>query len=114
MSSPSSPEEKIATSSVEEGLDFACSLISDAISKQGRAKPEKALQLLEELSSYVQLRYVGELGLALEYLAELGSLCSPDLFQSRQFWSQLRWLAEKIELTPEKIAKLGFPNEERA
>lgn len=114
MSPSSSPEEKIATSSVEEGLDFACSLISDAISKEGRAKPEKALQLLQELSSYVQLRYVGELGLALEYLAGLGKLCAPDLSRSRQFWSQLRWVADKMELTSAEIEKLEFPNEERA
>ena len=99
-------------SSVEEGLDFACSLISGAISKEGRAKPEKALQLLEELSSYVQLRYVGELGLALEYLAGLGNLCAPDLFRSRQFWSQLRWVADRMELTSGEIEKLRFPNEE--
>jgi hypothetical protein len=106
MPSPSSPEEKIATSSVEAGLDFACSLISDAISKEGRAKPQKALQLLEELSSYVQLRYVGEIGLALEYLAGLGKLCDPDSFRNQQFWAQLRWVADTMKLTSEEIEKL--------
>ena len=109
MPSSSSPEEKIATSSVGEGLDFACSLISDAVSKEGKNKPEKALQLLEELSSYVQLRYVGELGLALEYLAGLGRLCATDSFRSRQFWSQLQWVADKMDLAPGEIEKLGFP-----
>ena len=111
MPSFSSPEEKIATSSVEEGLDFACSLISDAISKEGRAKQEKALQLLEELSSYVQLRYVGELGLALEYLAGLGHQCSSTGFKAPQFWSQLKWVAQKMELSATDMEELAFPKD---
>jgi len=114
MSPHGSSNERIAESSVEEGLDFACSLISDAISKTGSAKPEKAPALLQELSSYVQFRYVGELGLALEYLADLGNSCPADSFRSSQFWSQLRWVAQKMELTPDEIEKLRFPHDGRA
>ncbi len=105
---------KIATSSVEEGLDFACSLISDAIAEAGRKKPEQAVQLLQELASYVQFRYVGESGLALEYLAGLGSACAQDSSRSSQFWLQLHWVASQMALTSEEKKKMGFPHEEGA
>jgi hypothetical protein len=102
--------EQIATSSVEEGLDFACSLLSSAMSAEGDAHPQKAQQLLRELASYMQLRYVGERLLALEHLAGLGRACNPGLFRSEQFWSQLRWVAGEMRLTSEELENLELPN----
>jgi hypothetical protein len=102
--------ETIATSSVEEGLDFACSLLSSAVPHEGKANPEKTQQLLNELAQYIRLRYVGELLLALEYLAGLGDLCDPSLFQSKQFWAQLRWVADKMNLSATEKEKLEIPN----
>ena len=49
----------IATASIEEGLDFACSLASDAISKAGEENPTQAQRLLHELTNYLQFRYLG-------------------------------------------------------
>jgi hypothetical protein len=106
-----SQKEAIATSSVEEGFDFACSLLSSAVAREGEANPEKAQRLLNELTQYIQLRYVAELLLALEYLAGLGNQCDPSAFQSRQFWSQLRWVSEKMGLPPQEKEKLEIPNE---
>ena len=114
MPSHESSAEKIATSSVEEEMDFACSLISDAIAEEGRAKPEKASELLQELTSYIQFRYVGEFELAVEYLAGFGTLFPRDSSRGQQFWSQLCWVAKKMELTSEEKAKLGFPDEKPA
>ncbi len=110
MSSSPRGAEQIATSSVEEGLDFACSLISSAVAAEGEAHPQKAQQLLRELASYVQLRYVGELLLALECLAGLGRTCNPSSFRTDQFWSQLRWVAGEMRLTTEELEKLELPN----
>jgi hypothetical protein len=76
---------KLAMTSAETGLDFACSLISNAISAEGKAKPEKAPQLLHELSSYVQFRYVGELELALEYLGGLAIFAHRLLSEASNF-----------------------------
>jgi hypothetical protein len=104
-------QENIATSSVGEGLDFACSLLSSPVAREGETNPEEAQQLLNLLTQYIQLRYVGELLLALEYLADLGKLCDPSLFQSRQFWNQLRWISDKMSLSTQEKEKLEIPNE---
>jgi hypothetical protein len=100
----------ISTSSIEEGLDFACNLISAAIAKEGEAKPEKGQQLLNELTNYISLRYVGELVLALEYLVGLGNLCNEDNFRSSQFWSQIRWVADDMGLSSEEKQRLEIQN----
>ena len=55
------------------------------ISAEGKAKPEKAPQLLHELSSYVQFRYVGELELALEYLGGLAIFAHRLLSEASNF-----------------------------
>lgn len=107
-------EPQIATSSVEEGLDFAFNLACEAIPRVGQVYPEKAKQLLEGLASYVQYRYAGELLLAAECLSWLGNACDQADFQDwpfwghlrRQFWSQMRWVAEKMSLSPEELARL--------
>ena len=100
----------IATSSTGEGLDFACSLASDAIDRAGNARPESAAEMLHELASYVQFRYVGELALALEYLASLGRRCEQSEFQSSQFRRQLRWVAEHMGLEGEDLERIELPN----
>lgn len=105
MSNPTE-QPQIATSSVEEGLDFACSLLTDALVMRGEESPNVAKQLLTELASYLQLRYVGETGLALEYLAGLGQQCAP----TSQFWNQLRWVAVQLKLNEQELAALGLPN----
>lgn len=99
----------IATSSIQEGLDFACSLLSDAIAAEGRSEPAKAVQLLNELTSYIQFRYVGEEGLALESLSWLGRMCDVKAFRSNQFWSQMKWLASACGFEGEDLARLELP-----
>lgn len=106
-----SADRQIATSSVGEGLDFACSLASDAIGHVGSTEPAKASELLLELTSYVQFRYVGEYALALEYLASLGRRCDQSSFRASQFWRQLRWVAAQMELSGEDLERIEFPNE---
>jgi hypothetical protein len=103
-------DNHIATSSIEEGLDFACSLASDAISRAGTADPAQAQRLLHELTSYVQFRYVGELLLAAEHLASLGKACNSREFRSTQFWNQMRWVASQMALSAEELAELGLPD----
>jgi hypothetical protein len=107
---PSPYDNHIATSSVEEGLDFACSLVSGAMSKAGEGDPTEAQRLVQELTSYVQFRYVGELLLAAENLASLGRACDPEAFRSKQFWLQMHWVAEQMQLSPEELAKLELRN----
>lgn len=102
-------DNQIATTSIEEGLDFACSLASDAISRAGEVNPTEARRLLRELTIYVQFRYVGELFLAAESLVWLGRACNSVEFRSKQFWMQMRWVASKLELSSEDLAKLESP-----
>lgn len=107
----STQTDVIATSSAEEGLDFACSLASDAIDRAGIANADSAAKLLHELTSFVQFRYVGELALALEYLASLGRHCEQSEFRSNLFWRQLRWVAEHMGLEGEDLERIELPNE---
>jgi hypothetical protein len=100
----------ITTHSVEDGLDFACSLCSDAISQAGAWNPRLSQTLLSELASYVQFRYVGEVGLAFEYLVGLGLQCDPAVFRSELFWQQLRWVADAMRIPEAELTKLEFPN----
>jgi len=103
--------EPIATSSVEEGLDFACSVLSSAVAQEGVARPEKAVSLLNQLARYIELRYVGETLLALEYLAGIGRSCDPMAFRSSQFWQQLKWVASQMNLTREEPQRLELKGE---
>ncbi len=106
MSNSNEPSRKISTTSVEDGLDFACSLLSGPISDEGESRPDKASLLLRTLTQYLTFRYVGELELALEYLADLARSLStsPPSIQS-QFWPQLCWVATELNLPTE-----GFRN----
>ncbi len=90
---------RLATSSPEAGLDFACQLIATALSSEADAQPERACRVLRTFSLYVEFRYVGELELAAEYLCDLGREISPATsFQRQQFWSQLQWVAQSLDL----------------
>ena len=90
--------QPITTASVEQALDFACSLLSSALAAAGEARPQEAPPLLRELAAYIEFRYVGELGLAFESLAELGHACAVASFRSEQFWSQLDWVATQLSM----------------
>jgi hypothetical protein len=104
-----SEPNQIATSSIGEGLDFGCSLASTAIARAGDTSSAKCSQLLRELTSYVQFRYVGEYELALESLAFLGRSCDAGSFRAEQFWSQLRWVASEMQLTGDDLARIQLP-----
>ena len=98
--------ESITTASVEEGLDFACSLASDAIARAGETDAQQAQELLRGLASYVRFRYVSEFGLALEELASLGRRCDANSFRAPLFWRQLHWVASEMKLTGEALARV--------
>ncbi len=100
--------DPIATSSVEEGLDFACSLLSSAISADAGVHPEKAPPLLKELAQYIEFRYVGETLLALEYLSSIGHACNLGTVRGRQFWRQLGWVADQMELSAEERQRVDL------
>jgi hypothetical protein len=110
MTLHSSERNPIATSSVEEGLDFACNLLADALSEEGRSASNKAPQLLSELAYYIQYRYAGEVLLALDCLAGLGRACSPHQPRGDHFWLQIRWVASQLALSSVEIAELGVPD----
>ncbi|MCJ8313109.1 MAG: hypothetical protein HRU38_15350 [Saccharospirillaceae bacterium] len=98
----------ISTNSVEEGLDFACSLISNCIIVTGETNPEKANEILFSLASFNQFRYVGELLLALHKLVDLGKFC--EKFNNEiQYWKQLHWVALELNLTSDEFKEVGIP-----
>ena len=101
----------IATSSSEEGLDFACSLLSGALDRFAQDRSERSSEVLHELAMYIQLRYVGELLLALEYLAALGKKCDPAHYRAEQFWPQLWWVAASIGVRGDDLARLELLKE---
>ena len=87
----------IATSSVEEGLDFACNLTCSLISMRSLSTPAEFLALL---SAYVVHRYAGEFELALEELQEIGILLREIPWKNReQFSHQLTWVAGQMGLS---------------
>ena len=86
----------IVTSSVEEALDFAASLLTDGIHAQARASPSSCTGLLSSLANYLRLRYVGELSLAWEELVALARDCDAGGYRHTQFWDQVGWVAGEI------------------
>ena len=86
----------IATSSVKDGLDFACQLLQVDVSERGRVRPDEAAPLLGGLCFYIELRYVGEYGLALEALERLATEVEPREPVREQFWAQMRWVAAQF------------------
>ena len=106
MESDDTIKSKLTTSSPEEGLDFACNLIATAASKDADSHPERACELLRTLAQYVQFRYVGELELAAEYLADLARMISATTsFQREQFWRQMQWVAQAMGLPAEDYSE---------
>lgn len=103
-------DAKISTASIHEGLDFACSLLSSAIYAEAESDPSKACSLLQCLTRYIEFRYVGEPLLALEYLADLGRSCKQENDRSMQFWRQLNWVAEEMQLSSDELQGIGLPN----
>ena len=102
-------DELISTQSIEEGLDFGCNLLCSALQLQGDTDPIRAQVLLRELTQYLSLRYAGELGLSLEYLAGLGHQCSPENYPHAQFWRQLRWVANEMGVFGPELDSLALP-----
>ena len=102
-------DELISTQSIEEGLDFGCNLLCSALQLQGNTDPARAQALLQELTQYLSLRYAGELGPSLEYLAGLAHQCSPESYRHTQFWRQLQWIANEMRLSGQELDSLELP-----
>ncbi|MEN8637311.1 hypothetical protein ABFV74_16505 [Pseudoalteromonas distincta] len=88
----------IATSSIEEALDFAFNLVMPILCETGDRDKNQAPKLLRQVSDFVSLRYAGELVLAFEWLQnfeDLHSLEFPD--RENQFKKQMNWLENEIE-----------------
>ena len=104
--------------SPDEGLDFGCHLLTDAISDQGNASSDNAVKLLQMLSSFIQFPYVGETGLALDELIAIGVICSDSEFTfmdkdtSNLFWAQITWIASKVSLSKESSKTLSLFGEQ--
>ena len=88
--------QRIATSSIEEALDFAASLLTAGIHAKAQASPSTCAELVNGLANYMQLRYVGELGLAWEELVALARVCAAGGYRHAQFWDQVGWLAVEM------------------
>jgi len=99
MSSPERPEFVLATSSTYDGLDFACMLLTGGIAAEAETHPELAVELVCMLTQYIEYRYVGEIQLALEKIIDLGTVCNNDRFRRKQFWAQLKWVADQMDLS---------------
>lgn len=92
----SGTDSRIATSSVEEALDFACALLVDALRAVGRTRPERAPRLLVSLTQNVRLRYAGEFRLAFEELLALGEDVGSELRDPSQYHAQMAWLRNSL------------------
>ena len=102
------PDQGIATQSVGDGLDFACNLLACAIFRCADQRPEASHDILKALAEYVTYRYVGEDLLALESLVLLGrdlSSCSDTGWP--QFWRQLEWVGQQMDVSLESLVKAG-------
>ena len=88
----------IATSSTEEGLDFACNLLIGAIQAASADPSFYSRAILSSLAQYLRFRYVGELGLAFEELAALGSDLKVHLKRPAQYMDQMSWVKESLAI----------------
>ena len=86
----------IVTSSIEEGLDFACSMLVDALQAASGGNANDAPGILSSLAQYVRFRYVGELRLAFEELSGLAADIRSHLHETEPFDDQMRWLQESL------------------
>jgi hypothetical protein len=98
----------IVTSSVEEGLDFAASLLTNGIKAQVQLNVKEASDLAIGFSQYIQFRYVGELGLAYEYLLDIGVSCTNNDYQRRHFFLQLDWVGQQMNFPALDIENLSI------
>jgi hypothetical protein len=96
--------QKIATSSIEEGLDFACNLLISGLQIDAETNPNRSPELLRYVAQYIQF----ETMLALEYLVDIGNMLDQDTYNAAQFWAQLRWVAGKMDLSSAELANLGI------
>lgn len=87
----------IATSSVEEGLDFGFNLLVGPAAEGGRNDEVLAQKLLSLIESFVHPRYAGEPEIALDALEELEG-CVPLRYQRNrdQIAAQMAWLREQL------------------
>lgn len=69
----------IATSSVEEGLDFALNLIAGATATAGEQDSDIAQAMLRQMSQIISLRNAGELRLAVEQLERVHEAVPSDV-----------------------------------
>src|SRR5690349_13109936 len=104
-----STERRMATSSVNDGLDFGCQLLQQRVSDYGRLHPDRAVNLLTTLCFYVETRYVGEPFLALEALTRLAHEVDYSGDAAEQFWAQVRWLADAMQLPDHERDELKLP-----
>jgi hypothetical protein len=88
--------DQIATSSVEDALDFACNLLVAPIQRLAKDRPDEAPAALMSLSQYIEFRYVGELMLAFEELAALGADVGARVALPEQFRAQVLWLRGEL------------------
>jgi hypothetical protein len=105
MKSDDNVQMKLATTSPEEGLDFACNLVAAAVSREAKLHPERAAVILGTLTQYIEFRYVGELQLAAECLADLGRDVSSGIsFRREHFWAQMQWVARSMGLPEQEYS----------
>ena len=95
---PTPPPIQVATSTPEDGLDFAASLLCGGIQAQVATEPKDGPSIAASLAQYIQFRYVSELGLAWEELIAIGDACKSGGFQRDQFWLQLHWTGQQLGL----------------
>ena len=88
----------IATSSVEEGLDFGCNLLIGALEVAATSSSSDAQDILSSLVRYLRFRYVGELGLAFEELSALASELAPHVQRSELLNAQLTWVERSLQV----------------
>jgi hypothetical protein len=89
----------IATSSIGEGLDFACNLLVGPLTQVANSHPAVAPQFLQTLSLFISLHYAGEEGLAFEYLISLARDLECRIEPcTRQFWLQIEWLSQQLDV----------------
>ena len=86
----------LANSSVQDGLDFAASLLCGGIQATVQSDPARGAYLADWLAQYIEYRYVSEFGLAWEKLVDLGDQCTNGGFSGERFWQQMRLTANQI------------------
>jgi hypothetical protein len=84
----------IATSSIHQGLDFACSLLSNAIAAAGQSEPARPCPS----STSLQARF------SFDNSAKKARIREPLVA-----WTQMKWLASACGFEGDDLARLGLP-----